>query len=136
MTELNKNAVHDYLLYGNTTAIIASDKTGNDYTLRIERVNNRYYCEYLPNNCLSEYVAIYDAETGTVYPREDLVFGTRPMWARAIIYTLYHLDNLPEWVHIYATHCPRCGKPLTSSWSRARGFGKECYKRRHKNDEY
>lgn len=138
-TELKLEAIHSYLLYGDIQATIVSDKTGNSYNVHVKKVNYgshtvRYYCEYLPDDGLAQFAGLYDLRHDIFYVSDDYILaGSRdmPMWLKAIRYTMLHLDNLPSWIHVYVTHCPRCGKKLTSEWSLSHGFGRECYKHRH-----
>lgn len=133
-TELKLEALRPYFLYGDIQATIVSDKTGNSYSVHVKKVNyGRYYCEYLPDDGLATFAGLYDPRHDIFYVSDDyMLAGSRdmPMWLKAIRYTMLHLTDLPHWIHVYVTHCPRCGKKLTSEWSLSHGFGERCYKLR------
>lgn len=134
MTELKLEAIRPYLLYDDVQATIVSDKTGNSYRVHVKKVaNDRYYCEYLPDDGLAMYAGLYEPRRDRFYMTDDYILADPheiPMWFKAIRYTMLHLTDLPSWIHIYVTHCPRCGKKLTSEWSLSHGFGKQCYAHR------
>lgn len=134
MTELKRNAIREYFLYGDIIATIVSDKTGNKYRVHVSHVkDDTYYCEHLPENGVAQFAGIYESRYGVFYLTDKYIMVTvakdMPMWLRAIRYTMYHLNNLPKWIHVYATHCASCGRKLTSARSQSRGFGEECYKK-------
>ena len=133
MTELKLEAIRPYLLYGDVQVTIVSDKTGNSYRVRIRKINDAtYHCQWLPNS-LAMSAGLYDPRCNRFYITDDYTstgYREIPMWLKAIRYTMLHLTDLPSWIHIYVTHCPRCGKKLTSEWSLSHGFGKQCYAHR------
>lgn len=134
MTELKREAIRPYLLYDDVQVTIVSDKTGNSYRAHVKKVaNGRYYCEYLPDDGLAMFAGLYEPHHNIFYATDDYMFvgyHEIPIWLKAIRYTMLHLTDLPSWIHIYVTHCPRCGKKLTSEWSLSHGFGKQCYAHR------
>lgn len=138
MNRLYQYQVKDFALAGNAILTLQSGKTGNHYTYKILKSNNRddlYIVKRLygsDNENDYEYVGCYFSDTEIFVPAKTYKDRTSLSWPpsmRAIRYFFEKIDNIPDSLIVFHEgKCGKCGKKLTTPESIRRGFGPECYK--------
>lgn len=132
----NENAL-DFLLAGNCETTIVSHRTGNKFTYKIKRSNNKdtmmYFLHVVKNRAEFAGVIVFDDEKGrfNFYKGKKGTMDYNYKEIKAILYVLNSLlaKKFNIGVDIYhCGYCGRCGRKLTDPKSIMIGLGPKCAK--------
>lgn len=131
---VDPNAALTFMMAGNSTITLRSERTGSRFTYKIKQSGDGrvWFVNLLrgPDN-ESDYIYIGIVDTEWVFRRgqKSKVSADAPS-AKAFNWTMQHLvqkqaipDNLEIW---HEGRCGRCGRKLTVPESVERGIGPEC----------
>lgn len=133
MYNVNSENVARLTLAGNATVTIKSEKTGNHYTYKVKKAEDKdlYFVSLLTgkdNNLDYNYIGIYTRNKGfTTTAKTRLSKGCTPI--QAVDFFFKRINNIPSGLKVYHEgKCCRCGRTLTTPESIEAGIGPECAK--------
>lgn len=129
--QLNKEDSKTFILAGNAKVTIESGTSGVRYTYHVNKAKAKdlWFVGLLTgqdNDADYQYIGFFQADMKfRTSWKSKFTMDSAP--SKAIAFTLDHINNIPEALHIYhSCHCGRCGRTLTTPESVKRGIGPEC----------
>lgn len=129
--------IKTFVLGGNATVTIESEKTGTHYTYRVRKSEdgNATFVSVLagPNNENDyRYMGLLIGDTMQVKPTRKSSFACESVPVRSINYVLAHVNAGQMPPHAIVRHegrCGACNRKLTTPESLDRGIGPDCWER-------
>ena len=128
--------VKDFILAGNATITLESEKSGIHYTYKIKRTHedvNRWFVSLLTgpdNEGDFTYLGVLEGEGGTAFrltKKSSLLETSAPVAGFKYMWAWINSNRMPPKMHIHHEgRCGRCNRKLTVPESIESGIGPEC----------